>query len=315
MTGKARSRGIDLGSSAGTARKAFDPAASMRSSEKVLQLETRAEVRRLSNPDAEHPVTLVNIDLIDVRPQVRRLFDPKKLDALRLSILEDGVRDAVMLRPTENGRYDLVFGERRLRASKLANLTQIPSIIRELGDDRAREIQLQENQLHEQLSAIEQAEAGVKLLANRWGVSPEEVGSRLMTYQRNPKAHKDEIEALEPYWNRNMGVTWGTFTVTRLPLTRLPEAIKHGLLDGSFTEAQAKALARLDEQTQADLLAHLPLPEVAVLNGMTTRTPRKKTPEPRALLTPTHRRALGNLDGDRAERAAALLKELAELLN
>ena len=297
-----------------TPRKGYDPSASMRSSEQVLQLDTSAEIRRLSTPDAEHPVTLVDMALIDVHLQVRRYFDAEKLEALRLSIREDGVRDAVLLRPTENGRYDLVFGERRLRASKLAGLTQIPSIIRELDDKQANELQIQENQLHEQLSSVEQAEAGVKLLANHWNVSPEEVISRLQVYQRSPEVHADAIAELEPYWNRNMAVTWRTFAVKRLPLARLPETVKEGLFANRYSEAQARALARLSEHTQAELLGRLPLPDLAALNAIRAPTLPNKTPEPRTLLTPTHRKTLSTLEGDQAKEAKTLLKRLAELL-
>jgi len=295
-------------------RKGYDPNATLGSSEKVLQIGDRSEVRRLSSPDAEHPVTLLDIDLIDVHPQVRRHFDPEKLEALRLSILDDGVRDAVMVRPTENGRYDLVFGERRLQASKLARRTQIPAVIRELDDQRARELQIQENQLHEQLTAIEQAEAGVTLLADHWGVSKEDVCSRLQAYHRHSEAHADEIEAFEPYWSRNMGVTWRTFTVKRMPLTRLPEAVKRGLLANAYSEAQARALARLDSETQETLLASLPLPDLDKLNAMATPKTKKRSTELRSMLAQAQRKAFIGLEGERAERATALLKELAELL-
>lgn len=315
MTGKNRSRGMVLAAPpASSPRKGYDPGASMRASEQVLQLDASAEIRRLSTPDAEHPVTLIDMALIDVHLQVRRYFDVEKLEALRLSIKEDGVRDAVLLRPAEDGRYDLVFGERRMRASKLAELTLIPSVIRELSDQKVTELQIQENQQREPLSAIEQAEAGVKLLAGHWNASPADVISRLQVYQRSPEAHADEITELEPYWNRNMAVTWRTFTVKRLPLARLPEAVKEGLFANRYSEAQARALARLGEDTQAELLGRLPLPDLAALGALAAPTAPKKTPEPRDLLTPTHRRALGSLKGDRADRAGALLSELAELL-
>lgn len=102
--------------------------------------------------------SLIPLDMIDVRDQIREEFedDENTLEDLAASIKVRGVLQPILLRPTQNG-YELIAGERRYRASKLAGLNQIPAYIREMTDDEADDAQLAENIHRKNLTQTEEA--------------------------------------------------------------------------------------------------------------------------------------------------------------
>lgn len=112
-------------------------------------------------------IVTVLLDLLVPSPfQPRRLFDESALDDLVESIREKGVLQPLLVRPNPkqpNG-YEIIAGERRFRASKKAGLTQVPVIIKDFDDKTALEVALIENLQREDLNAIEEAEAYVRLL-------------------------------------------------------------------------------------------------------------------------------------------------------
>jgi ParB family transcriptional regulator, chromosome partitioning protein len=137
----------------------------------------------------DHMITSLDVELIDKNPyQTRSNFDDDALRELADSIKENGVVQPIVVRPTENaGRYLLVLGERRLRASKLAGKETIPAIVRRLSPQQAAEMTVLENVQREDLNPIEQAEAYRVLsqefhltqvqIAQRVGVSRESVAN------------------------------------------------------------------------------------------------------------------------------------------
>jgi ParB family chromosome partitioning protein len=107
----------------------------------------------------EATVDTVALDLIVANPnQPRKSFDPAALEELATSIRERGVLEPIVIRP-KDGRYEVVAGERRFRASKLAGLTEIPAVIRELSDEEALAEALLENFQREDLTTMEKARA------------------------------------------------------------------------------------------------------------------------------------------------------------
>ena len=109
-------------------------------------------------------VALIND--IDVSPfQPRKDFDEEAIKSLASSIKEKGVLQPLIVRKTDKG-LELIAGERRLRASKIAGLTEVPVIIKDFSDGEVLEIALVENLLRENLSAIEEAEAYQKLMVD-----------------------------------------------------------------------------------------------------------------------------------------------------
>jgi ParB family chromosome partitioning protein len=107
------------------------------------------------------------LDLDKIAPaadQPRKTFDQGTLLELAMSIRERGVLEPIVVRPVDGGRYEIVMGERRWRASQMAGLTQIPAIIRELSDEDASTDALLENFQREDLNPVERARAIKKLL-------------------------------------------------------------------------------------------------------------------------------------------------------
>lgn len=112
-------------------------------------------------------VTLININKIVPSPyQPRRVFSTEALADLVLSIKEKGVLQPLLVRsnPKEEGGYELIAGERRFRASKMAGLKEIPAIVKDFSDKDALEVALIENLQREDLNPLEEAEAYKRLL-------------------------------------------------------------------------------------------------------------------------------------------------------
>src|SRR5580704_166905 len=107
----------------------------------------------------------LSIDSIVPNPQQpRKDFDDKALQDLSTSMAQNGVLQPVVVRRLGDG-YQLIIGERRWRAAKLAGLTKIPAVIREVSDVQSLELGLVENLLREDLNPMEEAEAYQRLLA------------------------------------------------------------------------------------------------------------------------------------------------------
>jgi ParB family chromosome partitioning protein len=121
----------------------------------------------------------VPIDMIDASPnQPRSTFDEDSLMALAGSIRARGVLQPVLVRPMVSGRYELIAGERRWRAAKLAELTAIPAVVRRHDDAASLEVALIENMAREDLNPVEEARACAALV-EELGLTREDVGLRV----------------------------------------------------------------------------------------------------------------------------------------
>ncbi|MGM9947855.1 ParB/RepB/Spo0J family partition protein [Floccifex sp.] len=140
---------------------------------KVLDEIQRGEVKTESQEQKK-----INIELIRPNPyQPRKVFDPESLKELSDSISQHGIFTPILVKKSISG-YDLIAGERRLRASKLAGLTEIPAIIVDFDDQQMMEIALLENIQRENLNVIEEAKAYENLL-NRFQYTQEELAHRV----------------------------------------------------------------------------------------------------------------------------------------
>ena len=120
----------------------------------------------------------LSIDLIDPNPnQPRGHFDENQLRELSASIRRHGVLQPIVVR-RDRERYQLVIGERRFRASKLAGKTTIPAIVREVADDESLKYALMENLQREDLNPVEEAR-GYRALKERFGLSDKDIGEIL----------------------------------------------------------------------------------------------------------------------------------------
>lgn len=123
--------------------------------------------------DSESTVTLKISEIEPNRAQPRREFDEKALAELADSISVHGVLQPLLVRPIAGGGYQIVAGERRWRASRMAGLTEVPVVIRELTDGETMELALIENLQREDLTPVEEA-LGYKQLIDTYGLSQEQ---------------------------------------------------------------------------------------------------------------------------------------------
>ncbi|MCX7591250.1 MAG: ParB/RepB/Spo0J family partition protein [Kiritimatiellae bacterium] len=172
------------------------------------------------------PLTRVPVDKIrrsDWQP--RRVFDPETLAELTESIRQKGVLQPLLVRTKGDG-YELIAGERRLRAAREAGLKEVPVVVMDVGDNAALELALVENLQREDLNPIEEAE-GYRTLLERFRLTQEQIAERV------GKARSSVANALR--------------------LLELPEEVRHLVASGELSVGHAKALLAL------------PIPEEQVL--------------------------------------------------
>ena len=172
----------------------------------------------------------VDLALLDTDPsQPRKTFDPEKLEELAQSIRTHGVMQPLLV-ARNGGRYTIIAGERRYRAARLAGLTKLPVIPKDLTDHEILEISLIENIQREDLNAIEQAEA-LKTLMENYSLTQEEVSKRVGK-SRSAIAN-----------------------LTRL--IGLPGAVKQMVQEGTLSAGHARALLPLEDVKRMEDTAHL----------------------------------------------------------
>ena len=164
---------------------------------------------------------------MDIEPnkeQARKQFDEAALSELADSIAQHGVLQPLLVRPIIGGGYQLIAGERRWRASRIAGLTQVPVIIKELTDDEAAVISLIENLQREDLNPIEEA-YGFASLIKDFDLTQEEAA------QRVGKSRPAVANALR--------------------MLRLPQEVIDAVREGRLSAGHARALAAIDDEKTA----------------------------------------------------------------
>ncbi len=181
-----------------------------------------------ANPD--DLVVSLSLELIEKNPyQTRYIFDEAALTDLRNSIKEHGVVQPVVVRPAEvEGRYTLVLGERRLRASKMAGKETIPALVRRLSPQQAAEMTVLENVMREDLNPVEQAEA-FRVLSKEFKLTQEQIAERI-------------------------GVSRET-VANYMRLLRLPKKVMEHMLAQRITFSDARELLRLQNDADMELVA------------------------------------------------------------
>jgi ParB family chromosome partitioning protein len=165
--------------------------------------------------------TDIPVDKIDTNPfQPRTRFDEEALEELAESIRAIGVIQPVTVRETENGRYQLITGERRVRAARLAGISAIPAFVRKANDQGMLEMALVENIQREDLNAIEIA----------------------LTYQRLV----DECDLTQEDLSRRVGKKRAT-VANYLRLLKLPAEIQLGMRDEKISMGHARSLVSIED--------------------------------------------------------------------
>ena len=171
----------------------------------------------------------VNLDDLRANPyQPRKIFNDEALKDLADSIKEHGVFQPIIVKKSIKG-YEIIAGERRVRASKLAGLTKIPAIIRNLNDEQMMEIALLENLQRENLSAIEEAIA-YKSMIEKLSLTQEEL-------------------------SKKVGKSRSHITNT-LGLLRLPKEVQMMVANNQLSMGHARVLSKLESDEKILEMAH-----------------------------------------------------------
>jgi len=192
---------------------------------RIPGLEKKSEDKKPKNKE----ITMIPIDLIRPNPyQPRKKFDQSSMDELCKSIKEYGVIQPINVRKISNTHYELVAGERRLRATAMTGQKEIPAIIVDVSEDDSAVMALIENLQRENLGYLEEAEGYLNLIKEH-GLTQEQLAQKI-------------------------GKSQSTIA-NKIRLLRLPPMVKKILTDNGLTERHARALLKLDdEQLQLKVL-------------------------------------------------------------
>ncbi len=161
------------------------------------------------------------IDIVTNSQQPRKHFDEEALNKLSKSISENGVLQPILVRPLSDGTYQIVAGERRWRASRMAGLSEIPAVVRDMTPEQAMSFALIENLQREDLDPIEEAE-GINLLIKKFSLTQEQLSDKLGK-SRSAVANS-------------------------LRLLKLPDEIKKMVVQNELSAGHAKALLSLEDE-------------------------------------------------------------------
>jgi ParB family transcriptional regulator, chromosome partitioning protein len=187
-----------------------------------------AEPAVAAEPAAAH-FAEVPIGAITPNPrQPRQTFDEQALEELAASIRIVGLLQPIVVRPLGGGSYELIMGERRLRAAKMAGIDTVPAIVRDAGDDDMLRDALMENLHRQQLNALEEAAAYQQMLDD-FGVTHEELATR--------------IGRSRPH------------ITNTLRLLNLPPAVQRRVAAGVLSAGHARALLGLEDANRQEQLA------------------------------------------------------------
>jgi len=249
--------------------------------EKLDNLQKRAALR--SN-DAAYPaiegVVEIRLDLLDPAPwNARRHFDEEALNRLAQDIKRHGLIHPITVRPKEEGRFEVVAGERRYRACKLIGLSNLKAHVRQLDDATAHQMSLLENLNREDLSPYEETLGYLQLLAIKLsdtpyfsqlkadGVTDQEAAIKVLNRlwnekkrsgyrwtnnvispETSPKIAGTETEAIVVSVFNDLGkLSWESFFQNRLPILRLPEDLIQAMNAGKLPYTKARILGRIDD--------------------------------------------------------------------
>ena len=207
--------------------------------------------------DSNSTVTLKISEIEPNRAQPRREFDEKALAELADSISQHGVLQPLLVRPLLDGGYQIVAGERRWRASRMAGLTEVPVVIRELSDGETMELALIENLQREDLTPVEEA-LGYQQLMDKYSLTQDEV-SRAVGKSRPAVTHA-------------------------LRLLNLPEEVLSLVGNGRISAGHARTLLSFKDPDELDKAARLvstqdiSVRELERLAKRANKTAQEKTP-------------------------------------
>ncbi|WP_235595996.1 ParB/RepB/Spo0J family partition protein [Mastigocoleus testarum] len=215
---------------------------------------------------------IISAEQIKLDPnQSRRYFDPKKLEELSQSIKEVGILQPLVVRQLNDGYYELIAGERRFKAAEIAEISELPCVIKEIDENTLKKVRLIENLQREDLNAYEETIGILELLALQLKMTKTQVVSLLHRIEKANRQKADNVirskknnqtDNLIPTENIELinsifayigRLSPESFRVNRLPLLNLPQEIQEALASGKIEYTKARAIAKLkieDERKQ-----------------------------------------------------------------
>ena len=194
-------------------------------------------------------ITLRLLEIEPNRDQPRKQFDEEALSELSASIAQHGILQPLLVRPLPGGGYQLVAGERRWRAARMAGLEEVPAVIRELTDREAAELAMIENLQREDLNPMEEAK-GYQTLMETYGMTQEEA-ARAVNKSRPAVANA-------------------------LRLLQLPDEVAEMVAEGRLSAGHARAVLSFSEEER------LPAAQEAAEKGLTVRELERRAKAARA---------------------------------
>lgn len=207
-----------------------------------------------SRDDSQSGVTAVRLSEIEPNlSQPRKQFDEEALSELADSIAAHGVLQPLLIRPTSGGTYQIVAGERRWRAARLAGLTEVPALIREINDAEMDQLALIENLQREDLNAVETAQ-GYRRLMDKYGMTQEQL-SEAVGKSRPAIANT-------------------------LRILSLPESVLPMVAEGKLSAGHAKAILSAPEERRELLAKKIAAEGLSVREAERLAAKKEKPEEP-----------------------------------
>lgn len=215
-------------------------------------------------PSFESDTRIETLPLREIEPdpgQTRKTFDDETLAELSASIAEHGLLQPIAVRPKPSGGYLIVAGERRWRASRMAGLTEVPVIVKDVTDEQAMELALVENLQREDLDPVEEA-AGIRELMTRCDLTQEQA-ARKLGKSRSALANSLRLLSLPETVLELLKSGFITIghakVVLGLPTPELQEEAAQMIADNQLNVRQAEALCKkLAKPAKEPVAAPLP---------------------------------------------------------
>ena len=215
-------------------------------------------------PSFESDTRIETLPLREIEPdpgQPRKTFDDETLSELSASIAEHGLLQPIAVRPKPSGGYLIVAGERRWRASRMAGLTEVPVIVKDVTDEQAMELALVENLQREDLDPVEEA-AGIRELMTRCDLTQEQA-ARKLGKSRSALANSLRLLSLPETVLELLKSGFITIghakVVLGLPTPELQEEAAQMIADNQLNVRQAEALCKkLAKPAKEPVAAPLP---------------------------------------------------------
>ncbi|UBV45384.1 ParB/RepB/Spo0J family partition protein (plasmid) [Deinococcus taeanensis] len=255
------------------------------------------------------------------RNQPRRFFDETALNELADSIRAKGILQPLLVRPASDGQFEVIAGERRLRAAQLAALTSVPVRVHPCSDTEADQLALIENLQRRDLDRYEDVSSKLRLIAAAWKVSEPEAKTRLRRLRKHPGEDPEKVQQVESLFRLVGSEKWTSFVSNGLAILDLPETLLRVMQAGRLPYSKAVLLARAPQEYQEALLnevLELGLSFEALRGRIAALTPGRPSGITDAQLKAVRRQltpdTLDQLPPAKKVRVKSLLAQLSALL-